>query len=135
MGSDQTDLSQVAAASRGARRVIERGVLPLASSVDGIRFEFQAALDDLALQVGGYVVLETGATGRLGQILTLRIADAKAFIMGRNMFGPVRGESDRDRNGWWGDDPPYHRPPTTRILIARWRGGNSADADYIKALK
>jgi dihydrofolate reductase len=33
---------------------------------------------------------------------------AKAFIMGRNMFGPVRGEWDRQWNGWWGDDPPYH---------------------------
>ncbi|TCO51351.1 dihydrofolate reductase [Kribbella antiqua] len=36
--------------------------------------------------------------------------DAKAFIMGRNMFGPVRGEWDRDWNGWWGDEPPYHAP-------------------------
>lgn len=35
---------------------------------------------------------------------------AKAFIMGRNMFGPVRGEWDRQWNGWWGDDPPYHAP-------------------------
>jgi dihydrofolate reductase len=35
---------------------------------------------------------------------------AKAFIMGRNMFGPVRGEWDRPWNGWWGDDPPYHAP-------------------------
>jgi dihydrofolate reductase len=33
---------------------------------------------------------------------------AKAFIMGRNMFGPVRGAWDRPWNGWWGDDPPYH---------------------------
>lgn len=33
---------------------------------------------------------------------------AKAFIMGRNMFGPVRGEWDREWNGWWGDNPPYH---------------------------
>jgi dihydrofolate reductase len=33
---------------------------------------------------------------------------AKAFIMGRNMFGPVRGEWDRQWNGWWGDEPPYH---------------------------
>ena len=33
---------------------------------------------------------------------------ARAFIMGRNMFGPVRGEWDRQWNGWWGDDPPYH---------------------------
>jgi dihydrofolate reductase len=35
---------------------------------------------------------------------------AKAFIMGRNMFGPVRGEWDRQWNGWWGEDPPYHAP-------------------------
>jgi dihydrofolate reductase len=35
---------------------------------------------------------------------------AKAFIMGRNMFGPVRGEWDRQWNGWWGDNPPYHGP-------------------------
>jgi dihydrofolate reductase len=31
------------------------------------------------------------------------------FIMGRNMFGPVRGDwGDDDWRGWWGDDPPYH---------------------------
>ncbi|AQW50092.1 MULTISPECIES: dihydrofolate reductase family protein [Streptomyces] len=35
---------------------------------------------------------------------------ATAFIMGRNMFGPVRGEWDRRWNGWWGDDPPFHAP-------------------------
>jgi len=33
---------------------------------------------------------------------------AQAFIMGRNMFGPVRGEWDRQWNGLWGDDPPFH---------------------------
>jgi dihydrofolate reductase len=32
-----------------------------------------------------------------------------ATIMGRNMFGPVRGEwPDEAWTGWWGDDPPYH---------------------------
>ncbi len=35
---------------------------------------------------------------------------AKAFIMGRNMFGPVRGEWGRKWRGWWGDDPPFHSP-------------------------
>jgi dihydrofolate reductase len=39
-----------------------------------------------------------------------QMTDAKAFIMGRNMFGPVRGDWDRPWNGWWGDDPPYHAP-------------------------
>jgi dihydrofolate reductase len=33
-----------------------------------------------------------------------------AYVMGRNMFGPVRGEWDRDWRGWWGDEPPYHAP-------------------------
>ncbi|HEX6538255.1 MAG TPA: dihydrofolate reductase family protein [Candidatus Dormibacteraeota bacterium] len=34
-----------------------------------------------------------------------------ATIMGRNMFGPVRGEwPDDEWRGWWGDDPPYHHP-------------------------
>ncbi len=34
-----------------------------------------------------------------------------AWIMGRNMFGPVRGPwPDDSWKGWWGDDPPYHVP-------------------------
>ncbi|MEV4313740.1 dihydrofolate reductase family protein [Actinocrispum sp. NPDC049592] len=37
-----------------------------------------------------------------------RGTSASAFIMGRNMFGPVRGEWDRPWTGWWGDNPPYH---------------------------
>jgi dihydrofolate reductase len=38
------------------------------------------------------------------------ITEADAFIMGRNMFGPGRGEWDLDWKGWWGDEPPYHAP-------------------------
>ncbi len=34
-----------------------------------------------------------------------------AWILGRNMFGPVRGPwPDESWKGWWGDDPPYHVP-------------------------
>lgn len=34
-----------------------------------------------------------------------------ATIMGRNMFGPVRGSWDGSAwKGWWGDEPPYHHP-------------------------
>jgi dihydrofolate reductase len=37
--------------------------------------------------------------------------DFGATIMGRNMFGPIRGEwGDADWKGWWGDNPPYHTP-------------------------
>jgi dihydrofolate reductase len=38
------------------------------------------------------------------------ITEADAFIMGRNMFGPGRGDWDLGWTGWWGDDPPYHKP-------------------------
>jgi len=38
------------------------------------------------------------------------ICTAGAYVMGRNMFGPVRGEWQGDWRGWWGDDPPYHAP-------------------------
>jgi len=34
-----------------------------------------------------------------------------AYVMGRNMFGPDRGEwAGSDWRGWWGDEPPYHAP-------------------------
>jgi dihydrofolate reductase len=38
------------------------------------------------------------------------ITDTGAFIMGRNMFGPGRGDWDLGWTGWWGDNPPYHKP-------------------------
>jgi dihydrofolate reductase len=33
-----------------------------------------------------------------------------AYVMGRNMFGPIRGEWVGEWRGWWGDEPPYHAP-------------------------
>jgi dihydrofolate reductase len=38
------------------------------------------------------------------------LARRGAYIMGRNMFGPVRGDWDEDWRGWWGEEPPYHAP-------------------------
>jgi dihydrofolate reductase len=38
------------------------------------------------------------------------ITAADALIMGRNMFGPGRGDWDPEGSGWWGEDPPYHKP-------------------------
>jgi dihydrofolate reductase len=38
------------------------------------------------------------------------ITEADAYIMGRNMFSPGRGEWDPEWRGWWGEDPPYHAP-------------------------
>lgn len=38
------------------------------------------------------------------------ITEAGAFVMGRNMFGPGRGDWDLEWTGWWGPEPPYHAP-------------------------
>jgi len=39
------------------------------------------------------------------------LAPRGAYVMGRNMFGPVRGDwGDSEWRGWWGDEPPYHAP-------------------------
>jgi DNA helicase HerA-like ATPase len=58
---------------RAMRRAVEASVLPLATSVDGRRFEFQASLHGLELRLGGYVVIEYEGTERLGQILALEL--------------------------------------------------------------
>lgn len=43
-----------------------------------------------------------------------------AFILGRNMFGPIRGEWPGDVwKGWWGDNPPYHAPTFILTQYAR----------------
>lgn len=38
------------------------------------------------------------------------ITNARAYIMGRNMFGPGRGVWDPEWTGWWGPEPPCHAP-------------------------
>ena len=56
---------------RAVRRQLEEEILPLATSVDGRRFTYQASLHGLRLQPGSYVVLEQDSERRLGQIVTL----------------------------------------------------------------
>jgi dihydrofolate reductase len=52
-----------------------------------------------------------GETGLDDEQAAMWMLDAGATIMGRNMFGPIRGSwGDESWNGWWGDDPPYHTP-------------------------
>jgi dihydrofolate reductase len=52
--------------------------------------------------------LEGGETGLDDEHVT-RIETIGATIMGRNMFGPIRGSwGDESWTGWWGDEPPYH---------------------------
>src|SRR6266851_3624529 len=55
--------------------------------------------------------LEGGETGIDDQIAAQAMAGLGAWILGRNMFGPVRGPwPDESWKGWWGDEPPYHTP-------------------------
>ena len=54
---------------------------------------------------------EGGETGLDDDQVRLWNENVGAVIMGRNMFGPVRGEwPDDEWKGWWGDEPPYHAP-------------------------
>jgi dihydrofolate reductase len=59
---------------------------------------------------GRAMVGQTGGTeGVDNDFFLAGVRDIGATIMGRNMFGPVRGEwGDSDWQGWWGDNPPYH---------------------------
>jgi len=52
-----------------------------------------------------------GETGIHDDFAKRGMAGLGAWILGRNMFGPVRGPWRDDAwKGWWGDDPPYHVP-------------------------
>jgi dihydrofolate reductase len=52
---------------------------------------------------------ERGATGPDDDFAARGMANLGAWILGRNMFGPVRGAwPDESWKGWWGDNPPYH---------------------------
>jgi len=55
---------------------------------------------------------EGGEEGSLDDRFAARYFEGiGAFILGRNMFGPVRGPwPDESWRGWWGEEPPYHAP-------------------------
>ena len=54
---------------------------------------------------------EGGETGVDNQMAERSFENMGAWILGRNMFGPVRGPwPDDSWKGWWGDNPPYHVP-------------------------
>jgi hypothetical protein len=101
-------------AFRAGRRELERSILPLATSVDGRRFTFQAPAHDLELQLGGYVVLEADGPLRLGQILALELGvfEAARVEGGTMPIRHVRGGGTVLEGG----DRPFHdatvRPAT-----------------------
>jgi dihydrofolate reductase len=54
---------------------------------------------------------EGGSTGVDEEFAARSFENVGAWILGRNMFGPVRGSwGDESWKGWWGDTPPYHVP-------------------------
>jgi dihydrofolate reductase len=71
---------------------------------------------------------EDGETGVDNAMAEAGFVNMGAWILGRNMFGPVRGPwPDESWRGWWGDEPPYHVP--TFVLthharpVLRMKGG------------
>lgn len=61
-----------------------------------------------------------GAEGLDDDFVRRGIENIGAWIMGRNMFGPIRGPWPDDRwRGWWGDNPPYHTPVFVLTRYAR----------------
>jgi dihydrofolate reductase len=70
---------------------------------------------------------EDGEAGVDNGIVEQAFAGIGAWILGRNMFGPVRGPwPDESWRGWWGEEPPYHTPVFVlthqRARRCTWRG-------------
>lgn len=65
--------------------------------------------------------LGSGETGVDNSMAEKGFEDMGAWILGRNMFGPIRGPwPDENWKGWWGDEPSYHTP--TFVLTHYPRG-------------
>jgi dihydrofolate reductase len=61
-----------------------------------------------------------GARGIDNDFAAQSFENVGAWILGRNMFGPVRGPwKDDSWKGWWGDNPPYHTPVFVLTHFAR----------------
>ena len=99
---------------RAVRRQLEEEILPLATSVDGRRFSYQASLHGLVLQAGSYVVLEEGSERRLGQVVTLGLGRHQGPDLGAARV-VIRG-AEGDGRVLDGDGSSFHdatvRPAT-----------------------
>jgi dihydrofolate reductase len=71
---------------------------------------------DAPLGVGGmqlhdWFFKSEGVEGVDADVAAQALAGTGAYVMGRNMFGPIRGEwGAEDWRGWWGPEPPYRTP-------------------------
>ncbi len=113
-------------------------------SIDGYGAGPRQSIDD-PLGIGGPSLMEWafptrtfqqmhggggGETGIDDDFAQRGFANVGAWILGRNMFGPVRGPwPDESWKGWWGDEPPYHVPVFVLTHHARepieMRGGTT----------
>jgi DNA helicase HerA-like ATPase len=80
---------------RELRSRLEANILPLATSVDGRSFEFQAPLHGLTLPPGGYAILEHGSGERLAQVLSVRLDHVDAAEVGWEGSGSAPGIRSR----------------------------------------
>lgn len=80
-------------------------------SLDGFIAGPDQSLDN-PIGVGGMQLLQWQQSSAEEDVAALDelLGPMGAFIMGRNMFGPIRGPWSGNWQGWWGDDPPYHSP-------------------------
>ena len=63
---------------------------------------------------------KTGTTGIDNDFVARGFNNMGAWILGRNMFGPIRGPwPDDNWKGWWGENPPYHTPVFVLTHYAR----------------
>ena len=107
---------------RGLREALETSVLPLATSVDGYRFEYQASLHGLELEAGGYVAIDARGEIRLGQVLSLRMEQHEASAIDRPgtvLIRVARGDGALLE----GDRRPFHDAlvrPATEEEVSAW---------------
>jgi uncharacterized protein len=107
---------------RGLRETLETSVLPLATSVDGYRFEYQASLHGLELEAGGYVAIDTRGEIRLGQVLSLRMEQHEASAIDRPgtvLIRVARGDGALLE----GDRRPFHDAlvrPASKEEVSAW---------------
>jgi hypothetical protein len=114
---------------RGLREALETSILPLATSVDGRRFEYQSSLHGLELEAGGYVALDAGGRTRLGQLLSLRMEQQEAGALdrpGHILIRIARGEGTLLAGG----PGPFHDAMVRRATpaeVKRWLDSTRPD--------
>ena len=119
---------------RAVRRSLEESVLPLATSLGGRRFTFQASLHGLDLRLGGYVVIEQGDRREFGQVLDLTLEHASGTEIAlpadaQGQVGLKTGVTIRLAKGEGavleGDGAPFHDAtvrPATAAEVRAWSG-------------